>query len=195
MTDHLVQTIDMLVADVTAKQKEIAELQRTINYLCGKAGIQEKFTQIEMGQPDAPPVSMTISPDRYHGMKLNSAVTDYLKMRAAVNPNTRAASAEEIYDVLVRGGFSFDHSGKDERMHSLKTSLGKSTHTFRQVQKGLYGLAEWYGITEPKHRRTRKGGINGAEGGSATDAGGDQDEEVTDNGADTDAAPAAQTSK
>lgn len=165
MSDHIVQTIDLLIADVTAKQKEISELQRTVNYLCIKAGIPEKFGHIDVGQAESPPISLSIAPDRYHGMRLNTATTDYLKMRAAVNPNTRAASAEEIYEALNKGGFSFDHASKDERMHSLKTSLGKSTHTFSQVQKGMYGLAEWYGKVDVRPRKARKGAGGDPEGG------------------------------
>lgn len=195
MSDHLVQTIDMLVSDVSAKEKELAELKRTINYLCGKASIPVKYEQIDVGQANTTPVSMTISPDRYHGMKLNTAVTDYLKMRLAVNPSARAASADEIYDALTRGGYAFEQSSKDDRMHSLKTSLGKSTHTFRQVQKGLYGLSEWYGGADPKQRRTRKPGANGTEGGLLGGEEGESDEAGESTGEDSESAAASQSSK
>jgi len=192
MTDHVLQTVDMLVSDVTTKQKEIAELQRTINYLCTKAGIATKYEQIETPGAAGNSASLTIAPDEYHGKPLNRAVTDYMNRRAKSMPNAKTASAEEIYDVLIRGGYTFEQRSKDEQMHSLKTSLGKSTHTFRKLPNGTYGLVEWYGENEPKQRRPRKvgnGSTDAVTGG--TDAA-DTDDANTDNGADTDAAPAPQ---
>lgn len=194
MSDHLLQTIDMLVADVTTKQKEIAELQRTVNYLCTKAGIATKYEQIETPGAAANSASLTIAPDEYHGKPLNRAITDYLNRRAKSMPNAKTASAEEIYEVLIRGGYTFEQRTRDEQMHSLKTSLGKSTHTFRKLPNGTYGLVEWYGETEPKQRRSRKGGATGSEQTNGTDEATDADAADTGNGADTDAAPAPQTS-
>lgn len=194
MTQHLLQTIDMLVSDVTTKQKEIAELQRTVNYLCTKAGIATKYEQIETPGAAANTAALTIAPDEYHGKPLNRAVTDYMNRRAKAMPNAKTASAEEIYDVLIRGGYTFDQRSKDEQMHSLKTSLGKSTHTFRKLPNGTYGLVEWYGEAEPKQRRTRKGGATGTDHTNGSDESADSDAGDADNGADTDAAPASQTS-
>lgn len=194
MTDHLLQTIDMLVADVATKQQEIAELQRTVNYLCTKAGIATKYEQIETPGAAANSASLTIAPDEYHGKPLNRAVTDYMNRRAKAMPNAKTASAEEIYDVLIRGGYTFEQRSKDEQMHSLKTSLGKSTHTFRKLPNGTYGLVEWYGETEPKQRRTRKGGTTGVEQTNGTDDSAESAARDADDGADTNAASASQTS-
>lgn len=194
MTDHVLQTIDMLVSDVTTKQKEIAELQRTINYLCTKAGIATKYEQIETPGAAANSASLTIAPDEYHGKPLNRAVTDYMNRRAKSMPNAKTASAEEIYDVLIRGGYTFEQRSKDEQMHSLKTSLGKSTHTFRKLPNGTYGLVEWYGENEPKQRRPRKAGATGTEPSNGTDDAADSEASETDHGANTDAASTTQTS-
>ena len=194
MTEHLLQTIDMLVADVTTKQKEIAELQRTINYLCGKAGIAAKYEQIDTPGASPNSVSITIAPDQYHGKPLNRAVTDYMNQRAKANPNAKTASAEEIYDVLIRGGYTFEQRSKDEQMHSLKTSLGKSTHTFRKLPNGTYGLVEWYGDIEPKQRRPRKGGNGSAEGANGSTDSTDSEDADTETGADTNAASPSQSS-
>jgi len=152
MSDHLLRTVAEMEAEVAIKEIELLQLKTMINFLCARAGVPGKFEESALA-PTAPRESATIAPDRFHGRKLNTAITDYLSTRKSMNPNAGPAAAEEIHAVLLQGGYTFDQSKKDEQLHSLKTSLGKSSHTFRKLPNGTYGLSEWYERTPKRTKR------------------------------------------
>ncbi len=89
--------------------------------------------------------------DEYYNKPLNSAVKMYLQRRKAAGRGP--ATAEEIFDALVEGGYDSFQGSRADALPGLRISLGKSTHTFVKLRNGSYGLCDWYG--EVKQRAPR----------------------------------------
>ncbi len=140
MSDHLVRTIADMEQQINDRERQIAELKRSANVLCQMAGIAPKYEAIA-DPAGGGPRSMTVKDDQFVNKPLNSAVKEYLTMRRASGLDGPAA-AEEIHSALELGGFEFDTRDKAAAMNNLKISLGKSSHTFKRLNNGKYGLNE-----------------------------------------------------
>ena len=80
-----------------------------------------------------------------------SAVREILEMRKA--GGLGAASVNEIYDMLVTGGFHFDAKDDENAKRSLRISLTKNSALFHRVPNGQYGLLSWYpAVKTPKDK-------------------------------------------
>lgn len=144
MSDHLVRTIADMERKITEQERQVVELKRSVNVLCSMAGIAPKYDNVT--DPTAIGAqSATIKGDQFVNKPLNSAVKDYLSLRRSSGLDGPAA-AEEIHSALEQGGFEFESRDKTVAMNSLKISLGKSSHTFKRLPNGKYGLNEWYDI-------------------------------------------------
>lgn len=77
-------------------------------------------------------------------------------MRAEVAGRSNPASIDDIYSVLVEGGFNFPSNDPEKQKQGLAVSLGKNTIAFRKLPSGLFGLAEWYGGGARSARRSKR---------------------------------------
>ena len=148
MSDHLLRTIADMEQQIVDRERQVAELKRSANVLCQMAGIPPKYETIS--DPTSPASrSLSVQGDQFVNKPLNSAVKDYLVMRKATGLEGPAA-AEEIHSALETGGFEFETREKASAVNNLKISLGKSSHTFKRLNNGKYGLNEWYDIKTPR---------------------------------------------
>lgn len=122
-----------------------------------------------------------IRSDSFTGKKLQTAVREYLDMRAATAGMERTAKPRDMLDALKRGGFEFATRDDEVSLQVIRSMLRKRTAFFRKVgATGAYGLAAWY------PERAKAPPAKGANG-SANDADGD----LSDDGADDDAGEAS----
>lgn len=153
MSDHLLKTIGDLETEIQSREEQIVGLKRSVNVLCGMAGIPAKYE--DAGQATATARrGLNIAGDQFVNVALNTAVKDYLTMRKTAGLEG-PASAEEIYGALEQGGFDFSTKDKATALGGLRISMGKSSHTFKKLNNGNYGLNEWYGI-QPRKPTAKK---------------------------------------
>lgn len=162
--DHAQALIDQALAKLREVEAAIAplraqevELRHTVNGICKLAGRDPMFENIETEvknsfsqNSSAPSPALSrlrnLPPDFFVGKALATAVRLILEMRKEGSGSTSPATIDEIYEVLVRGGYEFPGSkDPDLQKRALAISLAKNTTTFRRLQSGLIGLVEWYG--------------------------------------------------
>ena len=81
-----------------------------------------------------------IKPDQFFNKPLATAVREYLQMRRG------AASVDEIYAALERGGFEFVGKNEAIKKRGLQISLSKSRRIFAYLKASdTFGLWEFYG--------------------------------------------------
>jgi hypothetical protein len=138
MTKTLDQAIDEIVAKITALENEIRDQKKTVNTLCAVAGREELY------QLDAPEeaVPNRVRADQFYGQPLATAVRTILVMRK--QQNLGAATINEIFEALSKGGYTFNTKTDDVGRASLRNSLSKNTVTFHKLPNGRFGLLSWY---------------------------------------------------
>lgn len=138
MTKTLDDAIAELVAEVTTLETELRKKKETVNTLCGVAGRAPAYA---IASEEAA-VPTNIRPDQFYGQPLASAVRTILDMRK--QQNLGAATVNEIYEMLVAGGYQFNTKTEEVARQSLRNSLSKNTVTFHKLPNGRFGLLGWY---------------------------------------------------
>jgi hypothetical protein len=150
------KTISEVIAELQGKisdlEAQTSALKRKVNDLCSFDGTPEIYPDVPPDEASSVKVrTVKLRPDEFTADKLMKAIRRYLEMRKNANPDNAPAKPEEICAALRDGGYDF--RGK-EPISAVSISLGKSTHTFKRLSPGLFGLASWYGLarpTKPKH--------------------------------------------
>ena len=138
MSDHIQQTIGHLQAKLSVQEQEVLQTKRLINLLCKSAGLDPMYDDTD----DATSASLfSIRPDQFFGRPLATILKEYLNMRR--NANKGAATVNEIYETLCRGGYSFQAKNDDNAKRGVQISLSKN-QVFMRVPNGAWGLTEWY---------------------------------------------------
>jgi hypothetical protein len=135
---HVERTIELVQSQVRDLEQQLTEKKRMVNSLCGLIGRAPVYA-------NADPISggsMNIRPDEFYGKGLATAVRAILDKRNAAGMG--AASVQEIYDLMIRGGFRFEAKNEANAKRALTVSLAKNTVTFHRLPNGYFGLAEWY---------------------------------------------------
>jgi hypothetical protein len=132
------------LAVIEKVQSQIADLERQlekkrafVNELCSLAGTQAIYAIADAG----PSHVLATRPDDYYGKPMATAVTLILEKRKSARLN--AASVNEIYDELVRGGFQFEAKNPENAKRGLYGGMSKNPK-FHKLPNGTYGLREWY---------------------------------------------------
>lgn len=135
----LTAALEVLMEQLAAQVREVAETKRTINGLCRRMGEDPKFPDEEerIGGVGA------IRADAYYGKPLATAVQLYLER------DKQAHSAEDILRALEQGGFDFRALdwGESDRVRILAISLAKNNVTFHKLPNNTFGLRSWYDDT------------------------------------------------
>jgi hypothetical protein len=145
--------IDRLVAEITVRDSETADMKRMVNKLCGFAKQVPRYPDIGPdggGGSDGP-----LKADQFYGKPLATAVREYMEMRGSPSSGGRgAATVKEIFAALKEGGFAFDTKNDENAMRGLRISLAKNTVTFHKLPNGQFGLLAWYpNAKQPKSDR------------------------------------------
>lgn len=141
---ELLPAINRLVEDIDKQEAATAEMKRTVNRLCGYAGLPEQYPNVE------DPVSggargVKIKPGQFYRKPLATAVTMFLNMRGNTNDGGLGpATLDTIYDALQAGGFEFDAQSDATAKRSLAISISKNSVTFEKLPTGEFGMKSWF---------------------------------------------------
>ena len=144
------EMIQKLLSDLKEKVKEVEEIYNTLQTL-KKYGAPIEIPELRnlMGTSEGMKIEtrqangLSIRPDEFYGMSNTEAAEKYLRQVG------HAASLENIFDVLVRGGIRFSGDGRK----NLNIQLTRATRKFAKIGRGSdvnFGMLEWY----PKRIRT-----------------------------------------
>jgi hypothetical protein len=131
------KSIEPLVEELNSILKKASEIKKVINQICALEGNQPMYLDVDY----TPSVNgSSISTDQFFGKGLSTAAKEYLRMRG------RAATGQEIFEALKKGGFQFQDKGKDQ-LKNFTNSLSKNRYDFVMVpglEENSYGLWEFY---------------------------------------------------
>lgn len=136
MTKTVDQAIDEIVAEIDKAEAEIRDKKKTVNTLCTVA---KRDPLYKLDEPEQV-VSTSIRPDQFYGQQLATSVRTILEMRRHLG----AATINEIYDALTKGGYQFQTKNDEVARQSLRNSLAKNTTTFHKLPNGRFGMLSWY---------------------------------------------------
>jgi hypothetical protein len=151
MDERIKSAIEALLDQLETQEKEVADLKRTINALCRRAGEPEKYAEAEP-KPNQPVATRA---DQYFGKALSTAAQEVLERRKSLG----ACGADEILRGLEEGGFDFRQVGwrDGDRLRSLSITLSKNSKTFVRLPNGSFGLVAWYPEMKKAERTDRSG--------------------------------------
>lgn len=155
-----------------AAVRERDELNVLIEHLARRAGVQvpdgvstEAGGSSPLARPDADPSSL-VADGEFYGQSATKASKALLGKLG----RTRPLKTPEIYDAVIKGGV------KIKDMEVLYKSLARSDD-FLRVQKGTWGLAEWY--PDRVRKNARKEALEDEGEGDRASAGGQDGFEET----------------
>jgi hypothetical protein len=148
MPDHIDQTIAALVKKIEEQQSAISKIKTTINQLLELEGRPPMFSDADLQPATGGTTVVAYSRnDAFYGKPLATAVKMVLEARGKAGHG--AATAEELYQALVDGGFDFEEKGEPLAKRNLAISLGKNM-AFTRTPNGRWGLREWYRTVKMK---------------------------------------------
>jgi len=176
MATEIQGAIDVLLAQIEAKNHEINQIKSTINGLCRATGREPMFDDDQMREGVTGRVSL--KPDSFYGVGPTAAVRKYLEMRGK---NNGAASLDEIFDALKRGGFDFAGQGWTDTTrwkNQISIAIGKNVTIFHRLPNESIGLTVWYPDAGGK-RKAAKDDDKSKSTTTATENGGDITSDAT----------------
>jgi hypothetical protein len=153
--ERVARGLEPLLEQIEQKEAELTKLKEAANLYATTLGADAPFpgvTDASRGRRDV------IRPDQFarHGAP-SAATRAYLEWRGETRG---AATIDEIYDALYRGGFSFENRNAEDAKSGLRVALGKDSLVHR-LANGYYGLASWYGVAAPRKKSPRERKENG----------------------------------
>ena len=143
----LIEKVQSQIADL---EQQIERKKAFINELCDLAELPPIYELSNAAQSHG----FVTQPDAYYGKPTATAVTLILEKRK--NAKVGAATINELYDELCRGGFHFEAKNAENAKRGLNNMLGKNPK-FHRLPNGTYGLREWYeNIREKKNGRDQE---------------------------------------
>jgi hypothetical protein len=136
MSDYLRKAIEDLERKLQAHLDEASETKKAINLLCKQLGEPPRFEDVSSGIIKG----SSVRADQFFKKPLATAVREYLEMKGS------AATVDEIYDALQRGGFEFVGKSEGIKKRGLQISLAKSRRIFDYLKASdTFGLWKFYG--------------------------------------------------
>jgi hypothetical protein len=146
MREQFQPAIEALQSDLADLERQVAETKQVINRLCARAGIDLLY-------PDTAQTATTsvgaLRPDSFYGKSITTAAREYLDMRRAAGLGP--ATPREIYEALVKGGYTFETKDETNAIIGVRATIRKSSAIFHRLPNGTYGLLSWY----PNARATK----------------------------------------
>lgn len=144
MREEFKPAIEALQTDLADLEKQVLDTKLVINRLCVRAGMEPLF-------PDASAASTSsmsaVRPDSFYGKSVTTAAREFLEMRrsAGLGP----ATPREVYEALIKGGYTFEAKEVITAIIGLRATLRKSSSIFHRLPNGTYGLLSWYPNARP----------------------------------------------
>ena len=147
MSEYLRKAIEDLEKKLQEELNEVAETKKAINVLSRQLGEPPRFSDV---LPEKLASLTSARADQFFNKPLTTAVREYLTMRGS------AATVDEIYDGLSRGGFEFVGRTDSIKKRGLQISLTKNRRMFAYIKASdSFGLWEFYG-GRPKEKEEKE---------------------------------------
>jgi hypothetical protein len=147
--------LDKALAKLAQQEAEVIKTKTLINQMRELLGEPPMFSELgevsSVASRNNPALSIRM--DQFFGQPLATAVREVLELRKKAGLG--AASGDEIYAALVRGGFDFPAKDEREQRRGLMISLAKNSVAFRKLPNDTFGLVEWY-PARPFRERIRR---------------------------------------
>jgi len=136
--DALQSAVTALLAKLEAQEQSVRDTKKTINTLLHHIGKPPLFPDA-MEEAEAR-THLAVRPDQFYGRPLATVAREVLEARG------QAMAAQDIMDVLERGGYDFAAQGwkEKDRLRSFTITLAKNVTAFHRLPNGFYGLSKWY---------------------------------------------------
>jgi hypothetical protein len=148
--DHVRKTIQEMVEQIATLERQIAKKRSTVNDLCEHIGEPPMFA--EMAASGAA-INYGVQSDLYYKKPLATSARDVLQRRKAAGLG--AMHLDDLYALMVKGGFKFDAKNDATAKRSLSTALSKNS-IFTRLPNDDIGLTEWY--DPPRNKAKANGG-------------------------------------
>ena len=144
MSDEFKPAIEALQRDLSDLERQAVETKLVINRLCVRAGMEPLY-------PDALANSNStvgsLRADSFYGKSITTAAREFLEMRRAAGLGP--ATPREVYEALVKGGYTFEAKEEVTAIIGVRATLRKSSSIFHRLPNGSYGLLGWYPNAKP----------------------------------------------
>jgi len=144
---HAQQTIADLEARLQQLNAESQKIKSAINCLYDVIGEPPKY-ELE----DKPDKMSNLRADEYYGRPLATVITQVLNKRK--DANLGAATLDEIYNQLVKGGYSFTGKNDGIKKRGIAISMSKNKKFHHILSNDTWGLTEWYPDVKDKKETT-----------------------------------------
>jgi hypothetical protein len=143
------QIFEVFARQIAVHEAKIRDLQRAANTLAESLGVPLPYDVQAEGSAPAAAVRV-IRADQFANYGAPStAARAFLEWRGK---ERGAATADDIFDALVSGGFAFDARSADAAKQGLRIAMAKDQQ-MTKLANGTYGLAAWY----PNAAKARRG--------------------------------------
>lgn len=137
MSQYLRKAIEEMESKLQEQLNDVAETKKAINLLCRQLGEAPRFEDVLVESVKG---SAYIRPDQCFNKPLATVVREYLQLRK------NAATVDEIYEALEKGGFEFVGKNAAIKKRGLQISLSKSRKHFAYLKANdTFGLWDFYG--------------------------------------------------
>ena len=152
----VVNAIEVIKRKVAAEQAKVNRLKQAANTLAVTEGLPPVYADAD-DEPMPGSTFMSIRADQFANHTAPStAARAYLELRGK---QVGAASLDEVYDAMKRGGYSFEAASEADAKAGLRIALGKDMQVHR-LPNGTYGLLAWYDkLTRPAPEPEKKRGF------------------------------------
>jgi hypothetical protein len=138
MSEHVTKTIELFQGQIADLEKELSKKKQLVNELCAAISQAPIYADTDPSKS----ACRALRPDEFYGQPLATAIRLVLDRRRAAGLGS--GTVNEIFDVLVAGGYKFDAKSEENAKRGLYSTLTKSSTTFHKLPNGSYGLLEWY---------------------------------------------------
>ena len=138
------ELLEAAIQEVESAEEDLLSLKRAANAFAKRAGAEPPYPNVDSASSPRSSVQ-SIRPDQFVGFNAPAAAARaFLELRGA---QRGAASLEDIFDSLRRGGYSFEQKADVDAKAALKVALAKDFNVHR-IDNGAYGvsygLLAWY---------------------------------------------------
>ena len=135
--DALQSAVEALLAKLEAQERTVRDTKKTINTLLHHMDKDPMFPEAEEALASR---ALTVRPDQFYGRPLATVAREVLETRG------QAMDAQDIMDILERGGYDLAAQGWKERdrLRAFTITLSKNNAVFHRLPNGSFGLLKWY---------------------------------------------------
>lgn len=145
MSDHVKKTLSDVAGQIESLEAELLEKKRFANYLSNMDGGGDVYSEI--AGPKSTAGKTPTRGDEFVGMKAQTA------FRAVLDMGGEPLDINQIYELLIKGGYEFSAKNETNSKNSLRVTLSKRSNVFRKLTNGKYGLQDWYPNEKPQQRK------------------------------------------